>query len=97
MWYELFIITSSGLGVAIFLIYLLASRIPTQEDLLAVGMAVVDAKLKEFGLDDTSSSGGGRKAEGWAGMLERFIVTPVGQEIAKKFAGTLTGGMNYGP
>jgi len=83
--------------VLAFLVFLLASRIPTQEDLLAVGMAVVDAKIQEFGLAPSPTGGGGRPAEGWAGMLERFLVTPVGQEIAKSFLGKMAGGMtNYG-
>ncbi len=98
MFYELFVITASALGMTLFLLYFLAvqisGRIPDDERMIAIGKAVV------FG-DDSSPSSGGRRAEGWAGFLERAITTPVGQDILKMLAGKIGGGAggmtNYGP
>ena len=90
MWYELFIITASGMGFLGLLVYLLLARIPSQEDLLAIGMAVVDAKIKEFGL--TSPGPGGRKQEGFLGLAETVLATPWGQQLVEEFVKKQTGG-----
>ncbi len=103
MWYEAFVISSSTAGVLAFLIYVLAHqiarRIPTAEQLIDEADKRWD--IGSFFGSSSSPSGGGRKAEGWAGMIERFIATPVGQDIAKKVLGGIggaQGGMtNYGP
>ncbi len=74
-----------------------SKAIPDAGTLKEVGTAIVDEKIKEFGL--ASSPTGGRPAEGIMGLAERFLSTPIGQQIAgglaQKYLGQGTGG--YGP
>ncbi len=70
MWYEIAVITSSALGVTLFLIYFLAvqiaGRIPTAEDM-------VEAAVAKFGLEETATGAGGRQNEGF---LDKILAIP---------------------
>ena len=90
MWYEAFVITATAAGFLGFLVYILLARIPTTEDLVAVGTAVVDMKLKEFNL--VSPGPGGRKAEGLLGLAETVLATPWGQQLVEGIVKKQTGG-----
>lgn len=74
-----------------------SKAIPDAGVLKKVGTEIVDAKIKEFGLN--SSGPGGRPAEGLMGLAERFLSTPLGQQIAgnlaQKFLPPGTGGGGY--
>ncbi len=74
-----------------------SKAIPDAAVLKQVGTAIVDEKIKEFGFD--SPGPGGRPAEGLMGLAERFLSTPLGQQIAgglaQKYLGQGSGG--YGP
>ncbi len=93
MWYEAFVITATASGFLGFLVYILLARIPSQEDLLAIGMAVVDAKLKDFNLAPPGP--GGRKQEGFLGLAEMVMSTPWGQQLVEGFVKTQTGTGGY--
>ncbi len=67
-----------------------SKAIPDAAVLKQVGTAIVDEKIKEFGL--ASSGSGGRPSEGVMGLLERFLVTPLGQQIAGGLAEKYLGG-----
>ncbi len=91
MWYELFIITASGLGVAIFLVYLLASRIPGPEQQLEIATlainTVVEERLKEFNLNEPGA--GGRQNEVF---LDKILAIPgvkayIGNMLNKQMGG----------
>ncbi len=72
----------------------ISHAIPDAKVLKEVGTAIVDEKIKEFGF--ASSPTGGRPAEGLAGLAERFLMTPLGQQIAgglaQKYLGAGVGG-----
>ena len=57
-----------GLGV-----YILLSRVPTPDDLLLIGEAIVDKKIQEFGLSPGSEGQGGRPGEG---LFDKFLRIP---------------------
>ncbi len=74
-----------------------SKAIPDAKVLKEVGTAIVDEKIKEFGF--ASPGSGGRPQEGLMGLAERFLMTPLGQQIAgglaQKYLGQGTGG--FGP
>ncbi len=96
MWYELFIITASLSGVLVFLVYLLASRIPGPQQQLEIATlavsTVVEEKLKEFNLNDEPGSGG-RQSEGF---LDKILAIPGVQAYIGNMLNKQTGGMSYG-
>jgi len=61
-----------------------SKAIPDAAVLKEVGTAIVDEKIKEFGL--SAPGPGGRPAEGLMGLAERFLMTPLGQQIAGALA-----------
>lgn len=95
MWYELFVITATAAGFLGFLVYLLLARVPSGEDLLQIGTAIVDAKIQEFGL--SPSGAGGRPPEG---LVERILAIPGVQDyigsMLKNMGQGGVGGL-YGP
>ncbi len=77
-----------------------SKAIPDAGVLKEVGTAIVDEKIKEFGFGPgPNGGGGGRPTEGLMGLAERFLMTPLGQQIAgglaQKYLGQGTGG--FGP
>lgn len=76
VWYEIAVITSTGMVFLAFLVYLLLARVPSPEDLVQIGTAIIDAKIKEFGL--ASPPAGGRTGEG---LIDRVLAIPGVQDI----------------
>lgn len=87
VWYELFVITATGMGFALFLVYLLAARVPTKEEWpTLIGIALADM-AKEFGLAPPPA--GGRPPEG---MLDRVLAIPGVQDLITGWLKGIQGG-----
>lgn len=82
------------LGVSLISIYFLLARVPTPDDLLVVGEAIIDKKIAEFGFKP-GEKGQGRPPEGIWGFIESFVQTPMGQELIQKFTGNQQSGVGY--
>lgn len=79
-----------GLGV-----YILLARVPTPDDLIVIGEAIIENKMKEFGV---APDGQGRPGEG---LLDKVLRIPgVGNAIGgvvTNFANKQGGMSQYGP
>lgn len=75
-----------------FTVWVLHFKIPTVDGMIQIGDAVLEKKIHEFGLAPPPEGAGGKPAEGWMGMLQQFINTPKGGEMAENFLSGFAGG-----